>query len=260
MHRWMASKLRKRVSFTEGLDQFTVIFRHIFGHQFRFFWKEASNLGDMGCCEFVLALTLPIGSCELYIKPSPSPASSSSCVEPSPRSCSSTSESSLVSPLHESRSKDKRERSPTTKIEKKIDFKKPRPRCPLHQEWQTAGNKAATEFLTNGPIRQFLITKTKGELENLIPRIMKAADDFRDMFPNFFDSDSSLSIKLRNEERHLRFASLQLELMIPTRAQGRKFALSFYYGKILGDIKDILKSRELFVIAPNDHRKIRDYI
>ncbi len=89
---------------------------------------------------------------------------------------------------------------------------------------------------------------------------MKAADDFRDMFPNFFDSDSSLSIKLRNEERHLRFASLQLELMIPTRAQGRKFALSFYYGKILGDIKDILKWRETFVIAPNDHRKIRDYI
>jgi hypothetical protein len=89
---------------------------------------------------------------------------------------------------------------------------------------------------------------------------MKAADDFRDMFPNFFDSDSSLSIKLRNEERYLRFASLQLELMIPTRAQGRKFALSFYYGIILGDIKDILKSMEHFVIAPNDHRKIRDYI
>ncbi len=48
--------------------------------------------------------------------------------------------------------------------------------------------------------------------------------------------------------------------MIPTIAQGRKFALSFYYGKILGDIKDILKAREQFQIAPNDHRKIRDYI
>jgi hypothetical protein len=89
---------------------------------------------------------------------------------------------------------------------------------------------------------------------------MKAVDDFRDMFPNFFESDSSLSIRLRNEERHLRFASLQLELIIPTTAQGRRFALSFYYEKILGDIKDILKSRENFVIARNDHRKIRDYI
>ena len=48
--------------------------------------------------------------------------------------------------------------------------------------------------------------------------------------------------------------------MIPTQAQGRRFALSFYYGKILGDIKDILKAREQFQIAPNDHRKIRDYI
>ena len=124
-------------------------------------------------------------------------------------SCSSASESSLVSPLHVSRSKDKRERSPTTKIEKDFDLKKPRPRCPLQKEWQTAGNRAASDFLSTGPIRQSLITKTKGELENLIPRIMKAADDFRDMFPSFFESDSSLSIRLRNEERHLRFASLQ---------------------------------------------------
>ena len=192
---------------------------------------------------------------ELTIKPSPSPASSSSCVDASPRS-----ESSSASPLYDSRTKDKRDRSPTTKIEKEFDFKKPRPRCPLHHEWQNAGNKAATEFINRESIRQFLITKTKNELENFIPRIMKAADDFRDMFPNFFDIDSSLAIKLRNEESHSRFASLQSELMIPTLAQGRKFALSFYYGKILGDIKDILKQREQFQIAPNDHRKIRDYI
>ncbi len=163
------------------------------------------------------------------------------CMEPSPRSCSSTSESSLVSPLHDSRSKDKRERSPTTKIEKDFDFKKPRPRCPLQKEWQTAGNKAATEFLSTGPILQSLITKTNRKLENLIPRIMKAADDFRDVFPNFFDSDSSLSIKLRNEERHFRFASLQLELMIPTRAQGTSSASKRcsnslgWFGKPFGD-------------------------
>ena len=197
---------------------------------------------------------------ELTIKPSPSPANSSSCVDASPRSGSSASESSLVSPLHDSKTKEKRERSPTTKIEKEFDFKKPRPRCPLHHEWQNAGNKAATEFINRVSIRHFLITKTNNELENFIPRIMKAADDFRDMFPNFFDSDSSLSIKQRNEESHPRFASLQSELMIPTIAQGRRFALSFYYGKLLGDIKDILKAREQFQIAPNDHRKIRDYI
>ena len=211
------------------------------------------------------------GKGELKIKPSPSPASSSSCVEPSPRSCSSASESSLASPLNDSRlkekrtrspptNKEKRNRSPPTKVEKDFDFKKPRPRCPLHSAWHKEGNMAATDFLNRGPIRQFLITKTKDELENFLPRIMKAQDDFRDMFPPFFDSDSSLSIQSRNEERHLKFASLQLELMIPTHSQGRKFALSFYYGKILGDIKDILKSREQFIIVPNDHRKIREYI
>ena len=52
---------------------------------------------------------------ELTIKPSPSPATSSSCVDASPRSCSSASESSPASPLHDSRTKDKREHSPTTK-------------------------------------------------------------------------------------------------------------------------------------------------
>jgi hypothetical protein len=145
-------------------------------------------------------------------KPSPSPAHSSSCVEPSPRSCSSASESSLVSPAHDSRSKDKRahtpatkidnkdsrlkdkrERSPTNKFEKDFEFKKPRPRphCPLKREWQIAGNKAAADFVATGPIHQYLITGTRGELENLIPRIMKASDDFRAIFS---DSDSSSSI------------------------------------------------------------------
>ncbi len=52
-------------------------------------------------------------------KPSPSPVHSSSCVEPSPRSCSSDSESSLVSPVHDSRSKDKRAHTPATKIDNK---------------------------------------------------------------------------------------------------------------------------------------------
>ncbi len=66
---------------------------------------------------------------ELTIKPSPSPASSSSCVDASPRS-----ESSSASPLYDSRTKDKRDRSPTTKIEKEFEFKKPRPRCQLHHE------------------------------------------------------------------------------------------------------------------------------
>ncbi len=119
------------------------------------------------------------GKGELKIKPSPSPASGSSCVEPSPRSCSSASESSLVS-LHDSRlkekrarspltDKEKRERSPTTKVEKDLDFKKPRSRCPLHSAWHKEGNMAATDFLNKGPVRHFLITKTKEELENFIP-------------------------------------------------------------------------------------------
>ena len=55
---------------------------------------------------------------------------------------------------------------------------------------------------------------------------------------------------------------LQSKLLIPIleRERGRKFALSFYYGEFRGDIKDILRSREQFIIVPNDHKKIRDYM
>ncbi len=48
--------------------------------------------------------------------------------------------------------------------------------------------------------------------------------------------------------------------MIPTIAQGRKSALSFYYRKILGSIHDIFRMREQFQIVPYDANKIRAYI
>ncbi len=67
---------------------------------------------------------------ELSNKPSPSPASGSSCVEPSPRSCSSASESSLVSPLNDSRSKDKRKRSPIKDKRERSPPKDKRERLP----------------------------------------------------------------------------------------------------------------------------------
>ena len=55
---------------------------------------------------------------------------------------------------------------------------------------------------------------------------------------------------------------LQSKLLIPIleRERGRKFALRLYYGEFRGDIEDILRSREQFIIVPNDHKKIRDYM
>jgi hypothetical protein len=64
----------------------------------------------------------------------------------------------------------------------------------------------------------------------------------------------------RNADLHLPFARLQSEFLIPTIAQGRKSALSFYYGKISGSINDILRMREQFQIVPYDTAKIRAII
>ncbi len=48
--------------------------------------------------------------------------------------------------------------------------------------------------------------------------------------------------------------------MIPTIEKGRKFALKFYYCKLLNAIRNILRVRERFRIYPNDGRKIETYI
>jgi hypothetical protein len=83
--------------------------------------------------------------------------------------------------------------------------------------------------------------------------LQRAADDFRTLFST--DMPPEVGIKKRNEEKHIRFLALQMELMIPTIEKGRKFALKFYYGKLLNAIR-VLRVRERFRIMPNDKRKL----
>ncbi len=124
-------------------------------------------------------------------------------------------------------------------------------------EWSQGGNRAATEYST-GPVRTLIHTRVKSELENLILRIQAALDDFRSMYPR--DPEPEQNSKLRDAERHPRYANLQSELFIPTIEQGRRYALSFYYGKIIGSIRDALRARDQFHIVPHDAAKISSYI
>jgi len=98
----------------------------------------------------------------------------------------------------------------------------------------------------------------KAELENLILRIQAALDDFRSLYPR--DPEPEQNSKMRDAERHPRYAKLQSELFIPTIEQGRRYALSFYYGKIIGSIRDALRARDQFHIGPQDAAKISKYI
>ncbi len=103
----------------------------------------------------------------------------------------------------------------------------------------------------------------KAELENLILRIQAALDDFRSMYPRDPEPDQmspEQNSKMRDAERHPRYAKLQSELFIPTIEQGRRYALSFYYGKIIGSIRDALRARDQFHIGPQDAAKISTYI
>jgi hypothetical protein len=173
-------------------------------------------------------------------------------------SSSRESSASMASAKSEVLRKNKRDLSPPSKqANDKHEFKKPKPRNQAWYSWNQEGNKAAAEYCT-GPVKTLLQTTAKGELENLILRIQAALDDFRAMYPR--DPEQQQYSKERDTERHLRYSTLQSELFIPTIEQGRRYALSFYYGKIIGSIRDTLRARDQFHIGPHDAAKINTYI
>jgi hypothetical protein len=78
------------------------------------------------------------------------------------------------------------------------------------------------------------------------------------LFP--LDNDPEDGIRYRNREPHSAFQNLHDELQIPSIAQGRAYALNFYYGKIIGTIHDVLVRRENFRKLPDDGDKLNTYI
>jgi hypothetical protein len=102
--------------------------------------------------------------------------------------------------------------------------------------------------------RTILHGKTAPDLHALLAKVTAAADDFKSLFP--FDTDPEDGIRYRNREPHSAFQNLHAELQIPSLAQGRTFALNFYYGKIIGTIHDVLVRRDNFRRQPDDVDKI----
>jgi hypothetical protein len=92
----------------------------------------------------------------------------------------------------------------------------------------------------------------------LLAKVTLAASNFRDLFPS--DNEPEVGLRYRNEERHSEFKDLQIELLIPTIEHGRKFALSFYYGKILASIHSVVQMRATFLQTEEDGPKITAYM
>jgi hypothetical protein len=158
----------------------------------------------------------------------------------------------------------KRDLSPPKPKMEEFEWKKPKPRNVTNEawtQWAHIGNVESAEY-ASGPVKEFLVTRTKDELTRIHAQVLRASEDFKNIYPKLDPSrqhpeDAILS---RNADLHLPFARLQSELMIPTIAQGRKSSLNFYYGKILGSINDIFRLREQFQIVPYDAAKIRAFI
>jgi hypothetical protein len=100
--------------------------------------------------------------------------------------------------------------------------------------------------------------KTAPDLHALLAKVSAAADDFKSLFP--LDNDPEDGIRYRNREPHSAFQTLHDELQIPSIAQGRAYALNFYYGKIIGTIYDVLVRRDNFRKLNDDGDKINTYI
>ncbi len=109
-----------------------------------------------------------------------------------------------------------------------------------------------------GVVRTILHGKTVPDLHALLARVSAADDDFKSLFP--LDNDPEDGIRYRNREPHSAFQNLHAELQIPSIAQGRAYALNFYYGKIIGTIHDVLVRRDNFKRLPDDGDKLNTYI
>jgi hypothetical protein len=110
----------------------------------------------------------------------------------------------------------------------------------------------------NGPALRVLQGKSDVALDALLAKVNLAASNFRNLFPN--DDEPEVGMRYRNEKRHFKFKDLQTELLIPTIEHGRKFALSFYYGKILAAIHGVTQTRATYKITDDDGPKVTAYI
>jgi hypothetical protein len=171
---------------------------------------------------------------------------------------SSDSSASMSSPFTNARDVKKRDLSPDSKTNISSTSKKS---CAntnnVWQRWQRDGTAVAMAYI-HGPALKVLQGKSNVELDVLLAKVTLAASNFRDLFPN--DNDPEDGIRYRNEEPHSEFRNLQIELLIPTIEHGRKFALSFYYGKILASIHSVVQMRETFLQTEEDGPKITAYI
>ena len=171
---------------------------------------------------------------------------------------SSDSSASMSSPFPNPRDVKKRDLSPDSKTNISSTSKKS---CAntnnVWQRWQRDGTAVAMAYI-HGPALKVLQGKSSVELDVLLAKVTLAASNFRDLFPN--DNDPEDGIRYRNEEPHSEFRGLQVELLIPTIENGRKFALSFYYGKILASIHSVVQMRETFLQTEEDGPKITAYI
>ncbi len=171
---------------------------------------------------------------------------------------SSSGSSASMSPFANAKDLKKRDLSPGSKTHNSSTSKKP---CAsinnVWQRWQRDGNTVAMVYI-NGPALRVLQGKSDVELDALLAKVTLAASNFRDLFPN--DNEPEVGMRYRNEERHFEFKDLQIELLIPTIEHGRKFALSFYYGKILAAIHGVIQTRAIFKITEEDGPKVTAYI
>ncbi len=159
-----------------------------------------------------------------------------------------------MSPFANTKDLKKRDLSPGSKTHNSSSSKKP---CASNnnawQRWNRDGNAAAMAYI-NGPPQRVLQGKSDVELDALLAKVILAASNFRDLFPS--DHEPEVAMRHRNEERHPEFRDLQIELLIPNIEHGRKFALSFYYGKILAVIHSVVqKSLHTLSIGGNTAMK-----
>jgi hypothetical protein len=110
-----------------------------------------------------------------------------------------------------------------------------------------------------GPALRVIQGKSDVELDALLAKVTLAAS-LMTMISSLMTMILKMEfvIAMRNGIWNLRI--FRFELLIPTIEHGRKFALSFYYGKILASIHSVIQMRATFHQTEEDGPKITAYI
>jgi hypothetical protein len=93
----------------------------------------------------------------------------------------------------------KRDLSPPKPKTEEFEWKKPKPRNVTNEAWKQwahIGNVESAEY-ASGPVKEFLITRTKDELTRIHAQVLRASENFKNIYPKLDSNMFNVRFRVR---------------------------------------------------------------